>query len=171
MRFVWAVAAFVLAAVMIGAGIAQRTVFQGPKYRDRRHLRDRRRPVSRSSTAMCSNKLPGAQTLRAQGDGEIFAAYGRTADMQAWLADTTYNEVTVSRSGKVVVGARRHRPSPTNRRPRADATPRAPEPDASAKPEERDDRGAAAPIGSDLWLDEFQQDGSADRTRCSCPRT
>ena len=31
MRFVWAVAAFVLAAVMIGAGIAQRTVFQGPK--------------------------------------------------------------------------------------------------------------------------------------------
>ena len=31
MRFVWAVAAFVLAALMIGAGIAQRTVFQGPK--------------------------------------------------------------------------------------------------------------------------------------------
>ena len=30
MRFVWAVAAFVLAALMIGAGIAQRTVFQGP---------------------------------------------------------------------------------------------------------------------------------------------
>ena len=29
-RFVWAVAAFVLAALMIGAGIAQRTVFQGP---------------------------------------------------------------------------------------------------------------------------------------------
>ena len=31
MRFVWAVAAFVLAAVMIGAGIAQRTIFQGPE--------------------------------------------------------------------------------------------------------------------------------------------
>ena len=30
MRFVWAVAAFVLAALMIGAGIAQRTVFEGP---------------------------------------------------------------------------------------------------------------------------------------------
>jgi hypothetical protein len=30
-RFVWAVTAFVLAALMIGAGIAQRTVFQGPK--------------------------------------------------------------------------------------------------------------------------------------------
>ena len=31
MRFVWAVAAFVLAALMIATGIAQRTVFQGPK--------------------------------------------------------------------------------------------------------------------------------------------
>ena len=31
MRFVWAVAAFVLATVMIGAGIAQRTVLLGPK--------------------------------------------------------------------------------------------------------------------------------------------
>ena len=31
MRFVWAVAAFVLAALMIGAGIAQRTIFEGPK--------------------------------------------------------------------------------------------------------------------------------------------
>ncbi len=30
MRFVWAVAAFVLAAVLIGAGIAQRTLFVGP---------------------------------------------------------------------------------------------------------------------------------------------
>ena len=31
MRFVWAIAAFFLAAVLIGAGIAQRTVFLGPK--------------------------------------------------------------------------------------------------------------------------------------------
>lgn len=30
MRFVWAVVAFVLAAVLIGAGIAQRTIFMGP---------------------------------------------------------------------------------------------------------------------------------------------
>ena len=31
MRFVWAVVALVLATVMIGAGIAQRTIFQGPR--------------------------------------------------------------------------------------------------------------------------------------------
>ena len=31
MRFVWAVVAFVLAAVLIGTGIAQRTIFLGPK--------------------------------------------------------------------------------------------------------------------------------------------
>lgn len=29
-RFVWAVVAFVLATVLIGAGIAQRTIFMGP---------------------------------------------------------------------------------------------------------------------------------------------
>ena len=45
MRFVWAVAAFVLAALMIGAGIAQRTVFQGPEDRDRVDLGRRGRSV------------------------------------------------------------------------------------------------------------------------------
>ena len=34
------------------------------------------------------NKLPGAQTLWSAARATIFAAYGRTADMQAWLADT-----------------------------------------------------------------------------------
>ena len=99
MRFVWAVAAFVLAAVMIGAGIAQRTVFQGPDDRDGGDLGlgggavppDRRRRPQ---------QLPGAQTLRAQGDGDIFAAYGRTADLEAWLADTDYNAVTLSSAGR-----------------------------------------------------------------------
>ncbi|PRB11016.1 hypothetical protein CQ047_06030, partial [Microbacterium sp. MYb72] len=38
---------------------------------------------------------PGMQTLIVQGGGDIFAAYGRTADMKAWLADTSYNHVTV----------------------------------------------------------------------------
>ena len=38
--------------------------------------------------------MPGAQTLRASGDGPIFAAYGRTADLEAWLSDSTYNVVS-----------------------------------------------------------------------------
>ena len=104
MRFVWAVAAFVLAAVMIGAGIAQRTVFQGPKSETVAISVSEDAPYLLIDGAVL-NKLPGAQTLRAQGEGEIFAAYGRTADLEAWLADTTYNEVTLTGAGKVVSDA------------------------------------------------------------------
>jgi hypothetical protein len=73
-RFVWAVAAFVLAAVMIGAGIAQRTVFQGPKSETADISVSEEAPYLLIDGAVL-NSLPGAQTLRAQGEGEIFAAY------------------------------------------------------------------------------------------------
>src|SRR5829696_2987654 len=81
-RFVWAVAAFVLAAVMIGAGIAQRTVFQGPKTETSAISVADAAPYALIDGEVL-NRLPGAQTLRAQGDGSIFAAYGRTADIKA----------------------------------------------------------------------------------------
>lgn len=154
MRFVWAVAAFVLAAVMIGAGIAQRTVFQGPKSETVGISVSEDAPYLLIDGEVL-NKLPGAQTLRAQGEGSIFAAYGRTADLQAWLADTTYNEVSLSGSGKVVSEA--VTPTvPDETTTEGDATA-APEPDASATPEEETTE-ARSPIGSDLWLDEFQQE-------------
>ena len=142
MRFVWAVAAFVLAAVMIGVGIAQRTVFQGPTSETVDLSVSEEAPYLLIDGAVL-NQLPGAQTLRAQGEGELFAAYGRTADLKAWLADTTYSEISLSRSGKVVTDA----VAPTA----------APEPAASAAPDEEAAQ-AHSPIGSDLWLDEFQQE-------------
>ncbi|MBN9181898.1 MAG: glycosyl transferase, partial [Microbacterium sp.] len=101
MRFVWAVAAFVLAALMIATGIAQRTVFQGPKSETATIKTTQSEPYTLIDGAVL-NKLPGAQTLRAHGDGTIFVSYGRTADMTAWLADTTYNHVTVAKNGKTV---------------------------------------------------------------------
>src|SRR5690349_2022402 len=101
-RFVWAVAAFVLAAVMIGAGIAQRTVFQGPKSESVAISASEEAPYLLIDGAVL-NRLPGAQTLRAEAEGEIFAAYGRTADMQAWLADTDYNEASLGRDGDIDV--------------------------------------------------------------------
>ena len=109
MRFVWAVAAFVLAAVMIGAGIAQRTVFQGPKTLTTSiSIEDEAPYVLIEGDVLTS--MPGAQTLRASGEGPIFAAYGRTADLEAWLSDSTYNVVSVDGKGKVsatVVGDRK----------------------------------------------------------------
>ena len=132
MRFVWAVAAFVLAAVMIASGVAQRTIFQGPKTETT--------SIASSDAASYTlidgsvlGRRSGAQTLRAAADGTVFAAYGRTADMKAWLSNTEYNDVTLKSDGSVKTDL----VQPT---------------DASNQPQHRD------PAGADLWLDEFQQD-------------
>lgn len=132
MRFVWAVVAFVLAAVMIGAGIAQRTVFQGPTAVSQ--------PIEVSGNApyvlidgSVLNSHDGTQTLRVEDGGTIFAAYGRTADLKDWLAKTDYTALTLkdgalestSVSASVSLAA-------------------------GEKP--------ITPQGSDLWLQEFQSD-------------
>ncbi|WES65241.1 hypothetical protein P0L94_04010 [Microbacter sp. GSS18] len=148
MRFVWAVAAFVLAAVMIGAGIAQRTVFEGPDT-------ETVAVPAHDATAYLVidgavlNALPGAQTLRAQADGEIFAAYGRTSDMTAWLSDATYTSVTLGDEGEMVAATVEPEPEPESE---ADA-------EGAADSEESDAEEPAGrnPAGSDLWLDEFTQ--------------
>lgn len=145
MRFVWAVAAFFLAAVLIGAGIAQRTIFVGPETEES--------AISTSDDLAYTlidgdvlNRLPGAQTLTVTGDGTIFAAYGRTADMRAWLADTEYNGVELD-AGEVTTEV-------------VDAVPEAvpAEPAAPSDDAATTEPAPRSPIGSDLWLDEFQQD-------------
>lgn len=157
MRFVWAVAAFVLAAVMIGAGIAQRTVFQGPESETADLSVSEEAPYLLIDGEVL-NMLPGSQTLRAQGEGEIFAAYGRTADLEAWLADTDYNAVSLGADGEIVSDAVPAAvPEDEVAEGEATETPAPAEtegdPAADAAPVE-----ARSPIGSDLWLDEFQQE-------------
>lgn len=129
MRFVWAVVAFVLAAVLIGTGIAQRTIFLGPK--------DVSAELSVSTpqayTVIDSRVLrahPGEQTLVAHGDGTIFVAQARTADLEAWLSDTSFNRITLGKDGKT--SAKVVEPTVAS---------------DSAKDVARD------PAGSDLWLD------------------
>ena len=154
-RFVWAVAAFVLAAVMIGAGIAQRTIFQGPE-NDIAAISVEEDAPYLVIDGDVLNEIAGAQTLRAQGDGAIFAAYGRTADMQAWLADTPYNVATLDGDGEIVTELVEPEPDPTaepDTGTEADADAAAGDAAAEAIAE----TPARSPIGSDLWLDEFQQ--------------
>lgn len=163
MRFVWAVAAFVLAAVLIGAGIAQRTIFQGPPSQQTQiEIADGAPFVLIDGAVLRSH--PGAQTLLVRGKGEIFAAYGRDADMQAWLADSDYNHVTVADDGSVVV-ERIDAPEPEA----ADEPQTTDEPEATDEPPATDeqDSGTATndpavisrnPVGSDLWLDSFRDE-------------
>lgn len=153
MRFVWAVVAFVLAAVLIGAGIAQRTIFVGPSSEEARVDIEEPAPfVLMDGDVLRIN--PGAQKLLIRGDGEIFASYGRTADMEAWLSDSDYNHVTVGDEDDLVV---EHIAATV---PEDSAETPAPE-DAAETP--APDEGAAEPagrnpVGSDLWLDSFSEE-------------
>ena len=126
MRFVLAIISFALAALMIGFGIAQRTILAQP---DEAVL-----STSVSSDAAVTvidgaalNAYPGLQTLTVKGTGPIFAAYGRSADVIGWIGDTKYNAITVeAASGElkttVVPGTETTVPDPS---------------------------------GSDLWLEEY----------------
>lgn len=136
-RFVWAVVAFIIAAVMIGAGIAQRTVFQGPSETSQSIQTDGSNAYTLIDGTLISS-LPGAQTLRVDGEGQVFASYGRTADLEAWLADVPYTAVTPGADNTVQTAT----VQPTETVPPTEAV------------------AARTPIGSDLWLDEFQQTGS-----------
>lgn len=140
MRFVWAVVAFVIAAAMIGAGIAQRTVFQGPSETTKSVQTEGTEAYTLIDGSVLTS-VPGAQTLRVEGEGEVFVSYGRTADLTAWLADVPYTAVTVDGEGGVQTAVQQ--PTVT------------PETDAAA---------GRSPVDSDLWLDEFEQTGSLSTT-------
>lgn len=140
MRFVWAVVAFVIAAVMIGAGIAQRTVFHGPSEASATVQTEGTTAYTLVDGALLTS-VPGAQTLRVEGDGEVFAAYGRTDDMEAWLADVPYTAVTVDGEGVVQT---------------AEIQPTVTATSAAA--------AGRSPVDSDLWLDEYEQTGTLSAT-------
>jgi hypothetical protein len=141
-RFVWAVVAFVLAAVLIGAGIAQRT-FVGPDSQQTPVEIEEPAPfVLLDGDVLRTN--PGVQTLVVRGQGDIFGSYGRTADMEAWLADSDYNHVTVDDDGGFAVE-------------HVSAAEDADEADGGAG-EEGEAANGRDPRGSDLWLDSFEKE-------------
>lgn len=155
MRFVLAIVAFVAAACMIALGIAQRTVFLEPS------------SVSLSTTVAGSGAYTvidedalaaheGAQTVSIRGSGNTFMAYGRTADIEAWLGDLSFNRVTFDEESNELV-----------------AKEVTIDPDDLAVPVPApavDENGAVVaagnpnPRGSDLWLDEWTADNSLSNT-------
>lgn len=142
MRFVWAVVAFVLATLLIGAGIAQRTIFMGPAVQKSELSVDEPAPYLLVDGAVLREN-PGQQTLLVRGDGDIFAAYGRTADLEAWLSDATYNAIALDADGATET---------TLVEPEAAAD----DPDAAEAPDAAPAAGRN-PAGSDLWLDSFSE--------------
>ncbi|MBM7505023.1 hypothetical protein ACFPER_14860 [Agromyces aurantiacus] len=152
MRFVLAILAFAAAAVMIGVGIAQRTVFLEP---DRVSLgtvvENQADYIVLQPDALAAN--PGKQTITVSGAATVFFAYGRTDDVLAWIGDDPYVSVgydaeTGDLVSETVVAT-----------PVEDDTPTAPETDAEGAADEAAEP-AVSPAGSDLWLDEV----TAERT-------
>ncbi|RIJ56957.1 hypothetical protein DZG02_14880, partial [Clavibacter lycopersici] len=160
MRFVLAIATFVVAALMIGLGIAQHTFLAGP---------DRITAATSSAGGAAYtivdgatlNAHPGLQDTVVRGDGEVFAAYGPTADVEAWVGSSPYTRIAMDDQGAltsrvVEPEASTPTPSPT---PSADASGT----DASGTDASGTDAEAAPtvtdPRGSDLWLSEQTGDG------------
>lgn len=160
MRFVWAVVAFVLAAGLIGAGIAQRTIFQGPS--TQKVAVDVAEPapfVLMDGEVLREN--PGAQTLLIRGEGDIFAAYGRTADMEAWLSDTEYNHVTAGTDGELDVEfIEASADAAATETPSEEAPVDGTTGETAEGSEGSAETAGRNPAGSDLWLDSFTEKDS-----------
>ena len=177
MRFVLAIAAFVLAAVMIVLGIAQRTVFLEPGSTSlSATVEDGPRYAVIDSSALSA--FPGRQRLSVSGPDGVFAAYGRTADVAAWIGDDEFVEIShVKGEAKLTTEVKEGQGSaeandegnegadvPATNSPTTE--PPAPEPPVAEVPpaetpaEPGSDAVTTNPAGSDLWLEEF----SAERT-------
>ncbi|KTS05329.1 glycosyl transferase [Microbacterium testaceum] len=164
-RFVWAVVAFIIAAVMIGAGIAQRTVFQGPAETSQTIQTDQSTAYTMIDGAVLGN-LPGAQTLRVDGDANVFVSYGRTEDMRAWLSDAEYTSVTMGDQNTVETSVVEPtvESTPADSTTATDATGGTDATGTADTTTGTQTAGARSPVGSDLWLDEFEQTGTLTQT-------
>ncbi|TWX40395.1 hypothetical protein ES689_02740 [Frigoribacterium sp. ACAM 257] len=93
MRFIIAVVVVVLAALMVGLGFAQRTVFAPPSSVSS--------SVSTSASEATVTVVPaaalhgrdGRQAVSIDGADTVFAATGRTSDVLGWVGDADYNLV------------------------------------------------------------------------------
>ena len=147
MRFVSAILAFVLAALMIGFGIAQRTVFLEPASTSLSAT------VEDGSTfavidGSALGAFAGSQTVTVSGADTVFVAYGRTADVKAWIGADNYADVAFDPDEEALNVAT----------VTGEAAVVAPVDGAESVPLPTD------PAGSDLWLEEFSAEGSLTKT-------
>ncbi len=154
MRFVIAIVLFVAAFFAIGFGIAQRTVLAGPDSFSASATTGSA-PITVVDSAVL-NALPGTQTVKLTGDGDIFLAYGRTSDVLGWIADLPYNHVTFEPGAtelttETIGSAAPVDPSAT---PAATPAPTATD-DAAAADSQAFTGEVPDPRASDLWVQEF----------------
>ena len=162
-RFALAIVAFIAAAVMIGFGIAQRTVFLEP---DRVSL-SAEIDGTEAYTVIEPDALgahPGKQTLTVSGSDTVFVSYGRSSDVAAWLGDSPYVAVHYDADAEEFTSEVVEAEPVEGEDPAADvAVPEAPVAGTEGEVATTVDP-AASPAGSDLWLDEFSDERSITTT-------
>jgi hypothetical protein len=134
-RFIAAIISFVIAFGLIAYGIAQRTVLAEADSITASETFANKAPVTIVNSSTLKS-LPGRQEIQISGAKKIFAAYGRTEDVLAWVGDTSYNRVGFNSEKSTL-------------------TSRLISGTSSSVPN---------PRGSDLWLDEFSETNSLNFT-------
>lgn len=163
MRFVLAIVTFVVAAALIGIGIAQRTIWSAPSSLVAQTTVTGGAPFTVIDGALL-NSHPGQQTLLVNGANKPFVAYGRTADVKAWIGDEpyarlSYSVATNSLHSKLVTPKTADNDHSSTPAPTDTASPTAtPTPAATSgtdKSGSTKKKAGPNPIGSDLWLEQF----------------
>lgn len=135
MRLVLAIISFALAALMMGYGIAQRTILAGDDHLTATVETTTDAPITIIDGAVL-NSFDRKQTIAVSGADSNFAAYGRTTDVLAWVGDASYNNVGFDPEKRVLTSAL----------------------------VEGTESEVPDPSGSDLWVADFREDTSLDFT-------
>lgn len=148
MRLIFAIVTFAVAAVLLALGIFVRTAPEPVAKYDYSVESTGDAPLT-IVDGTTLNALDGRQTMTVSGDGQVVAAYARRADVLAWVGDASYNEIAfLDASG-------------------AACAPNPAEPEACALvsvPHEGVEGTVPDPYGADLWIEDFQDEGSLAMT-------
>lgn len=103
MRFVLAIVAFVIGLLLVGLGVAQRTVFAPPSSIVAQTSTTAKAPVTVIPGSVL-NANPGYQRINISGSGSVFAAYGKTSDVKAWVGDAAHTTLRYDADKSELVG-------------------------------------------------------------------
>ncbi|NQX10047.1 hypothetical protein HQQ80_00200 [Microbacteriaceae bacterium VKM Ac-2855] len=146
MRFVLAIVATVIAAVLIALGLGQRTIWAPPDTLRVEAALSGDAPYAVIDGATLAAQ-DGRQTITVRGEGDLVVAYGRSADVHDWVGASAYDELTYSAEAQSLTSST----------------------ETGTAVELTDDAATANdaivdPRGSDLWLDQYEGNGSVTLT-------
>ncbi|MBA8990642.1 hypothetical protein FHW23_001888 [Curtobacterium pusillum] len=103
MRFVLAIVSFVIGLLLVALAVGQRTVFEPPSSLVAASSSKASAPVT-VIPGSTLNANPGYQRINVSGSGKVFAAYGKTTDVDAWVGDAKHTTLRFDAEQAKLVG-------------------------------------------------------------------